>query len=278
MRSTEHNHDSGAVTPFRFESYGVRVEITSNKQEIVDRAAQVARRSLLGEINEIGETDFDHRFVFNQTKGGTYSFVQNDRRITSGRSTKKFYKFFDSILRVSVGEYAVDRVFMHAGVVGWNGKAILLPADSFRGKSTLVAELVKNGASYYSDEFAIFDKNALVHPFARPVAMRTTDGKYRTYELTVEELGGTYGEVPIPVGIVLLTEYDPTRRWDPKMLSRGQGVMEMIPFTLSISHRPEFAFRVLNKIAERAIITSSCRGTVETFAKTLLNFVDKHVD
>ncbi len=267
------------IKPFRFESYGVRVEITSNKQEMIDDAEAVARRALLGRVGPIDGGEVDHLFLLEQKGIQSYRLVQNSDEISRGRSRWKFFKFFDSILRVSIGEYAVDRVFLHAGVVGWNGKAILIPADSFRGKSTLVAELVRSGASYISDEFAVIDKNGLVHPFERPISMRTDDGKFKVYELTVDDLGGVYQIEPMPIGTILLTEYVPDhQRWSPKVLTPGQGVLEMIPFTLSIRKKTEFAFQVLNIVASRATIISSRRGAVKKFTKTLLNFVDKHVN
>ena len=277
MKQTKSSGNINSIRPFRFESYGVRVEITSNQQNIIDGGAEVARTSLLGNLRPVKSGTIDHYFELNKTKGGTYILIQNHERISSGRSRKKFFKFFDSIIRVSIGEFAVDRVFLHAGVVGWKGKAIVIPADSFKGKTTLVAELVRNGATYYSDEFAIFDKEGLVHPFARPLSMRSDDGLYKPYQLTVEDLRGTYGSEPIPVGMVLLTGYEPNQKWRPKILSPGKGVLKMIPFTLPIRTRPDFSMQVLNNIASSATIAHSLRGSAEKFAKTLLNFVDKHI-
>lgn len=265
------------LRPFRFESFGVNIEITSNQPDMLPEAEAVSRKSLLGNVQKMTGRRIDHRFELTRTPYGTYRLAQNGVGIASGRSRKKFFKFYDSMIRVAVGEYAVDRVFMHAGVVGWRGKAIIIPADSFQGKSTLVSELVRSGAEYYSDEFAIFDADGLVHPFTRDLSMRTADGRYIPYDLTVEELGGTYGVEPIPVGLVLLTGYVPGGRWSPKILSAGQGLMEMIPHAMSIRHRPDFTIQVLNNIASRAIIASSQRGTAEKFVKTLLKFVDKHV-
>ncbi len=264
--------------PYQFESYGVKVQINSNEPEMVKNAALVTRRSLMDQVRNITTNEPDHRFEVNRTKGGTYILIQNGERIASGRSQKKFFKFFDSIIRVTIGEYAVDKVFMHAGAVGWNGKAIIIPGDSFKGKSTLVAELVRTGASYYSDDFAVFDSGGSLHPFPRPLALRSQDGKFKTYEITPESLGGVRGIAPIPVGMILLAEYSPGKRWSPTMLTSGQGVLQMIPFTLSVRHRTDFSLRVLNKIASRAIIASSYRGSAEKFVKTFLNFVDKHVN
>lgn len=277
MTSMKPVHKPDLDHRFQFESYGVKVEVTSNKPEMIEQAAGVVRKTLLGDIRASPRGKLDHHFDLNQTKGGTYIITQNGRRLASGRSRRKFLQFFDSMVCVAVGEFAVDRVFMHAGVVGWKGKAIVIPGNSFQGKTTLVAELVRRGAAYYSDEFAIFDKDGLVHPFSRPLSMRSrNNGKLREHELTPELLGGTYGTEPIEVGTVLLTRYAPGSRWSPKLLTPGAGVLEMIPHTLSVRHRTDFALQVLNKITSRAIIASSLRGTAEKFAKTLLNFVDKH--
>src|SRR3954447_15582869 len=45
----------------------------------------------------------------------------------------------ETYLHLYVGETASNRVFVHAGAVGWQGRAILLPGVSRAGKSTLVA-------------------------------------------------------------------------------------------------------------------------------------------
>jgi hypothetical protein len=267
----------GPIRPFLLRSYGVRVKIDGNDQSLIDDAAAVANRSLLGNLEKIDETRFDHEFLMVRTPGGTYRLDQNGNYLASGRSRHKFLKFFDSIIRVSVGEFAVDKVFLHAGVVGWNGKAIVMPADSFQGKSTLVAELVRQGADYYSDEFAVLDADGAVHPFARPISLRTHDIHVKPYEVNVEELGGRAATSPIPVGMVLLTGFKEGAKWRPKILSAGKGLMEIMPFALSIRHRPEFSLKVLHNITTRAIIASGRRGSAELFARTLLKFVDKHV-
>src|SRR5262249_36261820 len=41
-------------------------------------------------------------------------------------------------LRWHIAQAARRRIFLHAGVVGWQGRAIVLPGRSFAGKSTLV--------------------------------------------------------------------------------------------------------------------------------------------
>ncbi len=279
MQGTETSSGSSTVVPFNFESFGVTVSINSTHQELVDLAVNVAKASLLGEVHPTRKKKFDHRFDLNRSGAGTYTLYRNGERIAGGRSKKKFLKFFDAMIRVTVGESAVDRVFMHAGVVAWNGKAILIPADSFKGKTTLVAELLRRGAVYYSDEFAVLDENGLVYPFARALSMRElANGSYRDFELSPAEIGAEVGREALVVGLVLLTNYVKNSRWSPLILTPGHGVMEMLPFALSLGIKPEFTMKVLNKVASRAIIASGSRSEAKNFAKTLLDFVDKRIN
>ena len=264
-----------AIHPFTFESYGVSVRVSSNRQQMIDEAAAVARVSLLGLLRVIRKKNVDLHFQLDRV-GRRYIFIQNGEEITWGTSRKKFFKFFDSVIRASIGEHTTDWVFVHAGVVGWNGKAILLPADSFKGKSTMVAELVRKGAAYYSDDFAIFDKAGLVHAFPRPLSLRTEE--FGEYKLSIDSIGGVPATEPMPVGLVLLTEYQKGAKWDPVVFTAGNGTLEMIPFTLTFRKQPELSLRVLNNIASRAIIASSPRGNANDFADVILNFVDKTVN
>ena len=261
--------------PFSFESFGVRIKIDGNTQEMIDEGERTARTSLLNLLQPIKAKDADQLFELRRNKTN-YALYQNGVGIGSCRGRKKFFKFFDSVIRASIGEQTTDWVFVHAGVVGWNGKAILLPADSFKGKSTMVAELVRRGAVYYSDDFAILDKGGLVHAFPRPLSLRTEE--FGEYKLTVDSIGGVPATGPMPVGLVLLTEYRKNAKWAPVVFSAGNGALEMIPFTLTFRKQPELSLRVLNNIASRAIIASSPRGNANDFADVILNFVDKTVN
>ncbi len=267
--------NASLVRPFIFESFGVVVKIDSNVQEMIDEGEKTARSAMLNLLRPADNKKADQVFELRRNKT-TYALYHNGEGIGSSRGRKKFFKFFDGILRIIVGENAVDRVFIHAGAVGWKGKGIVLPADSYKGKSSLVAELVRQGAEYYSDDFAIFDKNGLLHPFPRNISMRTDD--YRPYDLSVKSLGGVVATKPMPVGLVLFTEYEQGEKWKPDILTPGQGVLEMIPYVLPLRRDPKFSMRVLNSIASRAIIAVTRRGAAKEFAELLLNFVDKNVN
>lgn len=265
------------VRPFVFESFGVVMKIDGNIQMMIDEGEKVARDSLLNWLRPVNTGNVEQLFELIRTKS-RYVLYQNGEGIASSRSKKKFFKFFDGIVRIAVGENARDRIFVHAGAVGWKGRGIVMPANSFKGKSTLVAELVRQGAEYYSDDFAIFDGEGLLYPFPRTISMRTDDGIYRPYDLTVESLGGVVATNPLPVGLVIFTEFEPGQKWAPVSLTRGQGLLEMVPYVLPLRIRPEFSLQALNSIASRAIILRSPRGAAKEFAESILNFVDNNVN
>ncbi len=276
VRRTENSHPT--VRSFDFECYGVNIRLEGNDQAIVDEAERVARQALLDDLRPIITDRFDTVFTFSLNSTGGVALAHEDDEIEYDDTPSVLFHYFNSLVRVAVAEQAVDRVFIHAGAVGWKGKGIILPGTSFIGKSRLVAELVRNGAEYYSDDYAIFDRDGLLYPFPRTMTMRTDEKQYTLFETTASDLGGKTGSQPISVGTVLLTEYRPDAKWEPQFLSTGKGVLEMVPFTFSFVNRPDFSLNVLNNLSSRAIIVSSLRGSADNFAKTLLDFVDKHVN
>ena len=113
---------------------------------------------------------------------------------------------FESNLQLYVAEAARRRVFVHAGVVGWRGQAILIPGRSHTGKTTLVTELVKRGATYYSDEYAVVDAKGRVHPYPKPLQVREGE-TFKQTKYEVEKFGGLRGRKPLPVGLVVVSQH-----------------------------------------------------------------------
>ena len=82
----------------------------------------------------------------------------------------------DSQMRLSIAANATDWLFVYAGVVALNDRALLVPGQTFTGKTMLVQALVQAGATYYSDEYAVLDDAGRVHPYPRPLSIRSSDG------------------------------------------------------------------------------------------------------
>ena len=177
--------------------------------------------------------------------------------------------FLDARIRGTVAFRARDRVFIHAGVVARDGRALVLPGDSFSGKTTLIAALVRAGAIYYSDEFAVVDPEGLVHPFPKPLSIRGARGE-QAAEVPASELGGTTGQTSTAVAVVALTTFVPGGRWDPKRVEPGEAALALLAHALPARKRPAEALRAVRNIAADCICLRSERGEAEPAARALL--------
>jgi hypothetical protein len=211
-----------------------------------------------------------------------------------GRVVRQFHLLYDGLTRLVrtldldealddlewrlqclVIQAAPDLVAVHAGVVGWRDRAILLPGYSFSGKSTLVVELLKLGAVYYSDDLALLDGRGWVHPYARRVSLRPPGENASRLRVGAEELGSRTGREPLPVGLVAFARYKVQSAWRPRPLSPGQAALELLNCTLSARQRPEASLAALEGVVSGAVCCKGPRGDAAQAAPALLCQADE---
>lgn len=173
----------------------------------------------------------------------------------------------DADAQAFVAEMAPGHVFLHAGVVGVDGDALLVPGSSWSGKTTLVVELVRAGATYYSDEYAVLDAAGRVHPYPRRLAIREPGRRRR---LSAESLGGVTGKRPLQVRLVLLCRYRAGGHWTPECLTPGRAVLALVEHTVSIRRQPDVALAALRQVVSGARIFAGERGDAATLARQLI--------
>lgn len=259
------------------ESFGVKIKLSANAQPVLESLEKILPNYLTDNFQLKKEFSPEHNFLYVWNKMGRDSLYKNGKRSLTRISRDSLIAYTASQIRLTVAEFAVERVFVHAGVVSWKNKAILIPAGSFQGKTTLTAELVKCGAVYYSDEYAVLDRNGFVYPFAKPLSLRGIIDEYRQIDRPVESFGGIAGTEKIPVGMILLTQFKPKSNWKPKILKPAKGIIETIKHTVPIRHNPQFTIEVLKKVAGCAVFVKSNRGEAVEFAETILNFFERTV-
>jgi hypothetical protein len=259
--------DSASISAAReiaFQSFGARVGVIADSPEVLDRIPAL----LPPDSEECPPSAADGWFSILARADGSYDFLIDGSPVTTGIDLGFALMLLEAQLRIFVGLHAPNRIFIHAGVVAHEGRAIVLPGRSFAGKTTLVLALVRAGALYYSDEFAIFDEEGFVHPYAKPVSVR--DGNDIQSDHDIDRFGGIAGEGRLGVGALVFTEYRPGAEWNPTEISPGRGALAMFSNTLAAVDRTEEAMRAIKLAVDGALMLEGERGEADEMAQDLL--------
>jgi HprK-related kinase A len=82
------------------------------------------------------------------------------------------YLLFEGALNACINQTATD-IILHAAAVERDGLAVILPAPSTSGKSTLCAALVMRGWRLLSDEHGVLrSTDGRLQPIARPISLK----------------------------------------------------------------------------------------------------------
>ena len=249
-----------------FEAYGVTVALRAASPELLDRFRVVlppgCRPGVLGEDDITLTVSTDDSLSF---------LVKQDDEVVGRGELDVALDMLDAHLRGHIALLAPGHVFVHAGVVAVDGRAVVIPGRSFAGKTTLVAELVRAGAEYYSDEFAVIDPNGRVHPYPRPLSIRRDGAPTKDHD--VAELGGRAGSDAIPLGVVLVTRYQPGVIWEPAERTAGEGVLALLANAVPAQERPAEVMTSLRAAVDHALVLHGDRGDASEMVDALLERV-----
>jgi hypothetical protein len=244
--------------------YGVRLAIRTN-----DAAALVwARGALPTGWRRSRPVAVDRLYSLVKDDGAPtdemarYDLYAGTRRLAGAATRDVTFRVLENDAHLHLAEHAPAHVFLHAGVVGWHGRAIVFPGRSLAGKSTLVAALLRAGASYYSDEFAVIDARGRVHPFPRPLSIRMPAlGTSR--RVSHRAFGAARGVQPLPVGAIVVTRYRAGGRWRPRRLSPAEAIVALLSHAICARRRPRATLDTLTHAVRHAEAVRGTRGEVE---------------
>jgi hypothetical protein len=141
---------------------------------------------------------------------------------------------------------------VHAGTVLWGERALLLPGGTHAGKSSLVVELLRHGATYFSDEYALIDSDGLVHPYPRPLLVR--NGRPEQVPILPSECNASVGEAPAPIGWILALQYLSGCTWSVAAITQSEALLTLLRNTPHIlAESPEMV-----RVFERAVTGATC--------------------
>ena len=203
-----------------------------------------------------------------------FSFLYGDtQQLARTVNPEDLFEALEADMDFYLAQAARQGLFVHAGVVAWKGRAIVIPGRSQSGKTTLVKAFLQAGASFYSDEYAVFDGRGRVYPYPRRLSVRA-DGSDQTSRLSAESLGFEIGAEPLPVGLVTLTRYKAGAPWKPNALSPGRGTLGLLANAFAARNRPEQALATLGRVARQAPVLSGNRGEASETVASILRLLD----
>ena len=200
--------------------------------------------------------------------GSRYQVIADEEQLACERLEPALLELGGHMM-LHVAEQAPEHIFIHAGAVALGNRALVLPGRSHAGKSTLVAELVRAGATYYSDEFALIDMQGQLHPFARDLRMRRPGLPEQT-PVPVSQLDGRSGSQALPVALVVFTEFAEDAQWVPEAMSPGRAVLEMLVHSIAARRTPGRVLTALSAMMSHATAWRSERGQAAPVARALL--------
>jgi len=255
-----------------FEAFGVRVGIRLNDPAVLGRLEAHLPPGWRRRQPQVVERLYSIVVNRNAARPGIRRFhllYGNAQLLARHETEAELYEVFGTDLNSYLAQTSKDRFLVHAGVVGWNGKAIVIPGRSYSGKTTLVKEFLECGAVYYSDELAVFDRRGHVHPFPKPLGVRDK-ATQRQEKVRADEFGSEAGVKSIPVGLFLFTRYDDSACWRPKVISPGRAALKLLANAFSARKYPEEALAFLIRTVRRARLLSGARGEAKNLVRSVL--------
>lgn len=258
------------------ESFGLRIGLRTSVPEAIATAAE---RLPPGRLLSTGRVDL----LYSLSVGGSgprpgmrrsHLLYCGAMRIARSLDLASVLDCFESHARLLVAARSRRGVFLHAGAVAWQGRAIVLPGASRSGKTTLVAELVKAGAGYLSDEFAVIRGDRVV-PYPKTLSVRDPREQGRQKPLGVSALGGRQERQPIPVGLVVLAEFERGTPWRARTLPPGRALLSLLAHAVPARIAPREVLAALGTLVRSAPVLRARRGEAREAARRILAWMER---
>jgi hypothetical protein len=177
-------------------------------------------------------------------------------------------------IRISCYENVKDYVLFHSGAVVKDGRAILLPAQSESGKTTLTLGLMSYGYRYLTDEVASIHRETLeVVPYQRPIFVwhwssplrKDVGKKFRIFRYRDRDNADWRWQYIVPqdgavmprdsrweVDWIIFPRYTPKGKTALKSISAAQAVVYLMQNCWNQSLFPDGGLKICIELARRA--------------------------
>jgi hypothetical protein len=109
----------GEKYEFAFEAYGVKVCIQTSEKFLTKNIESRIEAVLPNGVDVIKAAEAEHFIYIQKIEKDKFAISKDGEFITDGATVENVYDLTESQIRLLVAEFAVGRVFLHAGAVGW---------------------------------------------------------------------------------------------------------------------------------------------------------------
>jgi hypothetical protein len=199
----------------------------------------------------------------------------NDATVAATGSRGGALFVLSGTVRHHVAERAPGYVFIHAGVVAAGEAGIVIPGRSMTGKSTLVHALVRAGATYLSDEYAVVDPDAMIHPYPKPISLRLDPLTWR-FPPDASVPSEQIGTAPVRARLIVATTFERDATWRPDILTAGEAALALIDNTVVARTRPGDSIAAATRLSGQALSLGGARGDAAVTAAAILELAAGH--
>jgi hypothetical protein len=207
-------------------------------------------------------------YAVRRAQHGRVAVIRGRRTIATTATIADASERLVADLQTALARLSADRTFVHAGVVAVDDRAVLIPGRSGAGKTTLVAALLRQGAEYLSDEFAVLGPGGDVHPYARHLALRLPGHPFS--RMHPAELGATARSTHVPPGAVFFTEFHSSGPTALEVVSPAQAALRLLPHCLGVRARTRQTLASLRALTRRVPSFANTRGDADTMAADVI--------
>ena len=161
---------------------------------------------------------------------------------------------------------------LHAACLAIGGGGLVIPGDSYSGKTTIASALLRCGASYLSDEFAVLDSDGQVHPHNTELSIRDESGQQSP--VAAASLG-SLAKNAVPVTRVALLRFERGARFNVRSLTVGEAMLELTQHAVDVRQQTAETMAAIRVIAQRAQVIQGVRGEATEAAQALVSWMSE---
>jgi hypothetical protein len=209
-----------------------------------------------------------------EQRAGEIVISRSDDSETTAENVETAIPLLQSAIDEEVVRGSSDFAFIHAGVVAVGNAGILFPGLSHAGKSTLVAELVQQqGATYFSDEYAVIGTDGFVYPYPRALMLR--NGLPEQRPVLPAELAAKVGTGGVLPRLIFMLQYAEGERFQVRKITTSEALISLLQSTPQVLADAPHIFAPLGQLAGNAVTFAGVRGEAHQATGHILALVDQ---